>query len=116
MNREGTFYQTGLVSGRALLAAFRKAKNFKSDQLGIAGAPTTIYLNEHLTLKKKHLFRRVRDAAALHQYKYVWIRNATILVRERDGDTAFAIHTDDDTCQIKSGSSNKTIGGAPNPN
>lgn len=98
-----------------LLAAFRKVKNLKSDQLGFTCAPATIYMNEHLTLKKKHLFRKVKDVATLHQFKYVWIRNATILVRERDGDTAFAIHTVDDIRKIKSSPPNTNIDGVSNP-
>ncbi|CAG4981430.1 unnamed protein product [Parnassius apollo] len=85
-----------------VLAAFRKVKTLKTDQLGLTGSTMTVYMNEHLTLKKKQLFRKTRDLAAMHQYKYVWVRNATILVREQDGDTAFAIRTDDDLRKIKS--------------
>ncbi|CAG5058523.1 unnamed protein product [Parnassius apollo] len=85
-----------------VLAAFRKVKTLKTDQLGLTGSTMTVYMNEHLTLKKKQLFRKTRDLAAIHQYKYVWVRNATILVREQDGDTAFAIRTDDDFRKIKS--------------
>lgn len=85
-----------------LLAAFRRKKNLKSDQVGISGTPTTIYMNEHLTLKNKYLFRKCREAAKLHNYKYVWSKNASILVREKDGCSAFVVRTEQDLCKIKS--------------
>ncbi|KAJ8705872.1 hypothetical protein PYW08_012918 [Mythimna loreyi] len=84
-----------------LVSAFRKAKSLKSDQIGIAGTSTPIYLNEHLTLGRKQLFRRTREVAKTHNYKYVWIKNGTILVRERDGEAAFAIRGDNDINKIK---------------
>ncbi|KAJ8728441.1 hypothetical protein PYW08_016826 [Mythimna loreyi] len=84
-----------------LVSAFRKAKSLKSDQIGIAGTSTPIYLNEHLTLGRKQLFRRTREVAKTHNYKYVWIKNGTILVRERDGEAAFAIRGDNDIKKIK---------------
>ncbi|KAJ8708044.1 hypothetical protein PYW08_010410 [Mythimna loreyi] len=84
-----------------LLSAFRKAGSLKTDQIGIAGTPYNIYLNEHLTLAKKQLFRKVRDIAKKRNHKYVWINNGTILVREREGASAFAIRSDNDINKIK---------------
>lgn len=83
-----------------LLSAFRKA-SLKTEQIGISGTSSSIYLNEHLTLKKKQLFRKARDIAKRHQYKYVWVRNATILVREREGEPSFAIRGDRDLDKIR---------------
>lgn len=86
-----------------LLSAYRLAKELKTDQIGISGSPTRIYLNEHLTLKTKQLFRACKEAAKKHDYKYVWIKNSTILVRERDGMASFAVRALDDIRKIKSG-------------
>lgn len=84
-----------------LLSAYRKANSLKTEQIGMSGASTSIYINEHLTLKRKQLFRRTREVANNHNHKYVWIRNGTILVRERDGETAFAIRGEGDLNKIK---------------
>lgn len=84
-----------------LLSAYRKANSLKTEQIGMSGTSTSIYINEHLTLKRKQLFRRTREVANNHDHKYVWIRNGTILVRERDGETAFAIRGEGDLNKIK---------------
>ncbi|KAH9631917.1 hypothetical protein HF086_000254 [Spodoptera exigua] len=91
------------------LSAYRLAKELKSDQIGITGSPARIYLNEHLTLKTKQLFRTCKEAAKQHDFKYVWIRNSTILVRERDGMASFAVRTLDDIRKITSGVKTATV-------
>lgn len=84
-----------------LLSSFRKAGSLKSDQVGINGTSMSIYINEHITLSKKLLFRKTRAAANKHDYKYVWIRGGTILVRERDSAGSFAIRGDNDLTKIR---------------
>lgn len=79
-----------------MLAAYRKAKSLKSEQIGMPGTSSMIFMNEHLTLKKKQLFRRCREVAKQLHYKYVWIKNATILVREHDDSPALAIRAESD--------------------
>lgn len=83
-----------------ILSAYRKVKSVKSDQIGIAGAAVSVYLNEHLTLKNKALFREAKILANKYGYRYVWVRNGTILVREQEGISAFAIRSDDDLKKI----------------
>lgn len=84
-----------------ILSAFRRAKGMKSDQIGIAGQSQDLYMNEHLTLKNKKLFRECREEAKKHNYKYVWIKNATILVRQNDTSPAFAIRSCNDFIKFK---------------
>ncbi|XP_047032303.1 uncharacterized protein LOC124639116 [Helicoverpa zea] len=84
-----------------LISAYRLTKTLKAEKIGIAGSTATVYINEHLTLKNKQLFRKTREAAALHNYKYVWIKNSTILVRKRDDTSAFAIRSEGDIRKIK---------------
>lgn len=93
---------TSCIHRDNLLSAFRKASSLKTEQIGLTGTSSSIYLNEHLTLKKKQLFRKARDVAKSHHYKYVWIRNATILVREREGEPSFAIRGERDLDKIRS--------------
>ncbi|KAJ8712815.1 hypothetical protein PYW08_008119 [Mythimna loreyi] len=85
-----------------LLSAFRLAKGIKSDQIGISGAVQSIYINEHLTLKNKQLFRAVKEIANKNKYKFVWVKHATILVRETDASPAIAIRSTHDISKIKS--------------
>ncbi|XP_022829253.1 uncharacterized protein LOC111359580 [Spodoptera litura] len=79
-----------------ILSAYRLSKGITSDRVGLAGTQCRIYMNEHLTLRNKELFRKCREAAKTFHYKYVWVRNATILVKETDDSSAFAVRTEDD--------------------
>ena len=83
-----------------MLSAFRKVNSLKTDQIGITGTSASVYVNEHLTLRRKQLFRRTREVANNQNYKFVWIRNGTILVREREGDNAFVIRGESDLNKI----------------
>ncbi|XP_060809223.1 uncharacterized protein LOC132903874 [Amyelois transitella] len=85
-----------------VLSAYRKAKGLTSSKMGVPGTSVKIYLNEHLTLKKKHLFRLCRDAAKKNGFKYAWVKNSSILVRERDDSPAFVIRTESDLEKIVS--------------
>lgn len=55
------------------------------------GKSREIFINEHLTLNKKILYKEARTVAKDKKYKYVWLQNATILVRRADGTKAIAI-------------------------
>lgn len=78
------------------LSAFRLKKGLKTDQLGMSGTPQTIYLNEHLTLRNKGLFRETREAARKFNFKYVWVKHATILVRKSENSHVLAIRSSKD--------------------
>ncbi|XP_013198361.2 uncharacterized protein LOC106141255 [Amyelois transitella] len=84
------------------LSNFRRIKSLSTDKVGIPGTPSTIFINEHLTLQRKQLFRKCREAAREHHFKYVWIKNATILMRERDDSPALAVRGEVDLTRILS--------------
>ncbi|CAG9138735.1 unnamed protein product [Plutella xylostella] len=84
-----------------ILSAFRASKGLKTDELGIAGPSRAVYMNEHLTLQNKLLFRESRERARAQGYKYVWIKNGTVLVREADTSPAFAIRCRNDINKIQ---------------
>lgn len=84
-----------------ILSAVRLAKGIKTDQVGISGVSQPIFLNEHLTIRNKQLFRTVRETARKNNFKYVWIKHATILVRENDSTPAMAIRSTQDISRIK---------------
>lgn len=93
---------TNCVLRDNIISAYRLKKGLTSNQLGISGAPVRIYLNEHLTLRNKQLFREAREAAKKHNYKYVWVKHSTIFVRKSDTSPVQAIRTFDDIKKIKS--------------
>lgn len=86
-----------------VLSAQRLCKGFTTDQIGVSGTSLPIYMHEHLTLKNKQLFRECRDAAKQHNYRFVWVKHGTILVREKEGTRSFAIRNAHDITKIKPG-------------
>lgn len=84
-----------------ILAAYRAMKGLDSTMLSINGSKTIVYLNEHLTLANKQLFRQCRDIAKTKSYKYVWIKHGTILVRKMDTSPVIAIRSTQDLNRIK---------------
>ena len=85
------------------LSAFRLCKGVTSDQLNIPGTSFRIYAHEHITLKRKQLFRECKNIATLHNYKFVWVKHGTILVREKEQSKSFAIRSHQDLNKIKPG-------------
>lgn len=86
-----------------ILSAFRLRKELTSDQLDISGTSLRVYMHEHLTLKRKLLFRDCKDVATKCNYKFVWVKHGTILVREKEQSKSFAIRSHEDLAKIKSG-------------
>ncbi|XP_026746084.1 uncharacterized protein LOC113507427 [Trichoplusia ni] len=70
-------------------------------QLGISGTSHKVFVNEHLTLRNKQLFRKAREAASSEGYKFVWTKHSTILVRETENSAVLAIRTIEDIGKIK---------------
>lgn len=84
-----------------VVAAARVVKCVKSDQLLISGTSRNIYINEHLTPKNKKLFLHSREVARKNNYKFVWIKHGTILVRQNDTSPIFSIRSEQDINKIK---------------
>lgn len=79
-----------------VLSAFRLKRGVTSTDLGILGATRTVYVNEHLTLQKKQLLRETRDAARKWNYKFVWVKHSTILVKLSETSPTIAIKSSND--------------------
>lgn len=84
-----------------VLGAFRLRKGLNTEQIGMPGTPRSIYLNEHLTLQNKKLFRQTREAAKQNKFKFVWVKHATILARQSENSAIFAIRTPEDLEKFK---------------
>lgn len=74
-----------------LIAAYRTKKGITSEQLSITGPPHKIYVNEHLTLQNKNLFRETREKAKIREYRYVWVKHGVILARKNDTSPVIAV-------------------------
>lgn len=91
-----------------LIAASKLCKGITSDRIDITGVSQRIYINEHLTLKNKTLFREARLAAKSSGHRFVWVRHGTILVRESETSPVFAVRSTEDLRKIKSRSATKS--------
>ncbi|CAH1989211.1 unnamed protein product [Acanthoscelides obtectus] len=50
----------------------------------IQGVSDEFYVNEHLTMQNKLIYKEARRLAKLKQYKYVWTKNGEIFARKED--------------------------------
>lgn len=70
---------------RFLLAAkTKRIASGYSPKMTLSGVSDEFYINEHLTVSNKILYKQVRLAAKEKQYKYVWVKNGTIFCRKSD--------------------------------
>lgn len=85
-----------------LISQYRAKKGITTEQLSIAGTSRKIYLNEHLTLKNKQLFRETRQKAKELDFKHVWVKHGIILARKTDTSAVIAIRSLHDINKLKS--------------
>lgn len=83
------------------IAAFRARNGISTEQLSFPGMSHKIYINEHLTLHNKHLFRETRERAKTQGFKYVWVKHGTVLARKNENSPAVAIRNVHDMAKIK---------------
>lgn len=57
---------------------------------------SNVYVNESLTSHTRALLKAARDIKNTKRYKYLWVRNASILLRKKDGDQAIMIKSYED--------------------
>ncbi|KAL0880334.1 hypothetical protein ABMA27_002781 [Loxostege sticticalis] len=84
-----------------VISAYRSAKGLDSTKLCITGPTSTIYVNEHLTINNKVLFRQTREMAKKQAFRYVWVKHGTILARKSDTSPVIAIRSTEDIAKIK---------------
>lgn len=59
-----------------------------------------IYINENLTKLLKSLFWSTRTRAKEKQYKFVWVRNGKIFVRQKEGASVIRVESEKDLSKI----------------
>ncbi|KAH9636514.1 hypothetical protein HF086_017680 [Spodoptera exigua] len=94
------------LSGQILrdnfIAAARLKKGITSEELNLSCNPQQkIYINEHLTLHNKNLFRQTKEIAKQNGHRFVWIKHGVILVRADISEAAFTIRSEKDFTKIK---------------
>ncbi|KAJ8709319.1 hypothetical protein PYW07_009145 [Mythimna separata] len=90
-----------------LLTSARVRRGATTADLDLPGPAQRFYLNERLTKTNRQLFRRVRDAANLHGWRFVWTKQGRILARRTPADRTQRIRTEEDLSRIF-GSANDT--------
>lgn len=73
---------------------------FSTVNLQLGGPVKPIYLSESLTLKAKRLHYLARDFSKNHSFKFCWIANGKILIRKKEGATAYTINSELDLKNI----------------
>lgn len=84
----------------AFLAAARLKRGLTTDDIGISDAKRLIYIQEHLTLRNKILFKEARTRTKLKKWKFAWVKNMKIYVRKDVNEPALAICSDSDIQKI----------------
>ncbi|CAG9562264.1 unnamed protein product [Danaus chrysippus] len=70
-----------------ILSAARMKKGLYTDDLHINGENRRVYVNEHLTLRNKQLFRSARETAKRCNFRFTWIKHG----REEGGGVLVAV-------------------------
>lgn len=73
------------------LAAARAHRGFPATEIGYSNTNTRVFITEHLTLENKLLHREVRAWAKAKNYRFVWVKNARIFLREKPDSQVFHI-------------------------
>lgn len=84
----------------ALLTAARRHRTLTSADIGLPGAASRIFLNDHLTPSNKLLMKKARELKAEKQYQYLWSKNCNIFMRKSDRSHVIRISTEADLSKI----------------
>lgn len=71
------------------------------DTTGILdGAPSRLYINEHLTRTNRALFHKAREEGRQRGWRYVWTRGGYVFARRETGTAAHRLKTENDIDRI----------------
>ncbi|KAJ8727189.1 hypothetical protein PYW08_015586 [Mythimna loreyi] len=95
---------TTVLRKEDFLEKFRKHNRdrFKltTEHLKFSGPAKPIFVSENLIARKKRLYFLARDAALSNNYKFCWIKNGKIFMREKEGFKHFEIKSEADLSVI----------------
>ncbi|XP_073942507.1 uncharacterized protein [Choristoneura fumiferana] len=81
-----------------IIKAAKSRRNLTSENL-VSGAVQKLYVNERLSKENRMLFREARLRATAHNFRFCWIRNGAIYVRENENKPGIRISSADDLDQ-----------------
>lgn len=83
------------------LAKVRKLKNLRACDIGFSGNNSMVFFNDHLTNSNKLLLQKAKAKAKDTNYKFVWVKNCTIMVRQNESSPVIHINSTNDLFKIK---------------
>ncbi|CAG9825813.1 unnamed protein product [Phaedon cochleariae] len=78
-------YTTRRIRDDILSAAKVKRMASTSRIINIEGISNNLFIVEHLSPGNKSLYKKTRDFATSNNYKFVWVKNGSILIRKDEG-------------------------------
>lgn len=83
------------------LCRVRQLKNLKASDIGFSGSNSYVFFNDHLTTFNKLLLQKAKAKAKDCNYKFVWVKNCTIMVRQSESSPVLHINSTNDLFKIK---------------
>lgn len=66
----------------------------------LRGVKPNVYIQENMTKRNRELLSAAKEWRKRAEYKYVWHKNGSVLVRKTDGERAVVIRCEDDLIKI----------------
>ncbi|KAF6207968.1 hypothetical protein GE061_016417 [Apolygus lucorum] len=88
----------------AFISATRRKRDLSTHDVGIdtRGDPSRIFINQSLTYHKRQLLNRAKVFKKEHQFKFVWIRSGSVMIRKDENSTIYEVRKADDLDKILS--------------
>ncbi|XP_073957174.1 uncharacterized protein [Choristoneura fumiferana] len=81
-----------------IIKAAKSRRNLTTENI-VPGAVQKLYVNERLSKENRLLFREARLRASAHNFKFCWVRNGAIYVRENENKPGIRISSAGDLDQ-----------------
>lgn len=104
-NNKQSSYYSNVICAKFFSAACKrnimstkwdKKRNLNSGIFGNEFGNSRIFINDSLTSYNRALFKEASKLKSSHHYKYLWIRNSSILMRKSDGKPVIRIDSFED--------------------
>lgn len=81
-----------------VLKAAKSRRNLTSEHV-VEGPPKNVYINERLSKENRNLFREARQRCQKFGFKYCWIRNGAVHIRQSENRAAIRLQSIEDLDQ-----------------
>lgn len=80
----------------------KRNRDFTTQHVGyqISSGPIPVFINESLTLTKIGLYKAAKEAKKSKGYKYLWVQNGRVLMRQADDTSVIHIATKEDIASL----------------